>query len=197
MAVRVRHLWTDGRQTLFALCVRGMREGRGCRGCRGCRRTSFIGDAPRGLVATNQRCQAPPCASRRSGVDNGHNRNLSRARSRLRRSLLLLDAARALISPKLVWTQSPAFRKIVADVLRCAHEHSLSLMLICLTLAAVPAVAGVVYDDGPINGNVDAFIINFRLCGSATPLPFRAAPAYRNRSFLRSVVASWRRCSDG
>ncbi len=36
------------------------------------------------------------------------------------------------------------------------------LALVCLTLAAVPAMAqGTIYDNGPINGEVDAFTINF------------------------------------
>jgi len=36
---------------------------------------------------------------------------------------------------------------------------SLSLLALCLTLAAVPAAAQVVYNNGPINGNVDAWLI--------------------------------------
>jgi len=38
---------------------------------------------------------------------------------------------------------------------------SLSLLALCLTLAAVPAMADTVYDNGPINGNTDAWTINF------------------------------------
>jgi hypothetical protein len=37
----------------------------------------------------------------------------------------------------------------------------LSLLALCLTLAAVPAVAQTVYNNGPINGNVDAWEVNF------------------------------------
>ena len=36
-----------------------------------------------------------------------------------------------------------------------------SLTLICLSLFTLPAFAGTVYDDGPINGTVDAWTINF------------------------------------
>jgi len=36
-----------------------------------------------------------------------------------------------------------------------------SLILLCLALAAVPARAQLLYDDGPINGTVDAWTINF------------------------------------
>jgi hypothetical protein len=35
------------------------------------------------------------------------------------------------------------------------------LTLLCLALLAVPAVAGKLYDNGPINGTVDAWTINF------------------------------------
>jgi PEP-CTERM motif len=38
---------------------------------------------------------------------------------------------------------------------------SLSLLALCLTLAAVPAMAQTVYSNGAINGNVDAWTINF------------------------------------
>ncbi|MGA2369884.1 MAG: PEP-CTERM sorting domain-containing protein [Candidatus Korobacteraceae bacterium] len=37
---------------------------------------------------------------------------------------------------------------------------SLSLLALCLTLAALPAMAQTVYDNGPINGNTDAWVIN-------------------------------------
>ena len=36
-----------------------------------------------------------------------------------------------------------------------------SLTLLCLALVAIPAAAQVLYDDGPINGTVDAWTINF------------------------------------
>ncbi|MGB8886367.1 MAG: PEP-CTERM sorting domain-containing protein [Candidatus Korobacteraceae bacterium] len=40
--------------------------------------------------------------------------------------------------------------------------HIASLAVLCLTLAAVPALAqGNVYDNGPLNGEVDSFTINF------------------------------------
>jgi hypothetical protein len=39
--------------------------------------------------------------------------------------------------------------------------HVASLTLLCLTLAVLPAVAGNVYDNGPVNGQVDAWTINF------------------------------------
>jgi hypothetical protein len=44
---------------------------------------------------------------------------------------------------------------------------SLSLLALCLTLAAVPAVADV-YNNGPINGNIDAWTINFNFAISDT-----------------------------
>ena len=43
------------------------------------------------------------------------------------------------------------------------------LALVCLTLLAVPAMAqGTLYDNGPINGEVDAFTINFGFTVSDT-----------------------------
>jgi PEP-CTERM motif len=45
---------------------------------------------------------------------------------------------------------------------------SLSLLALCLTLAAVPAVAQTVYSNGPINGNTDAWTINFGFIVSDT-----------------------------
>ena len=36
-----------------------------------------------------------------------------------------------------------------------------SLTVLCLMLALVPASAQVIYDDGPINGTIDAWTINF------------------------------------
>ncbi len=46
---------------------------------------------------------------------------------------------------------------------------SLSLLALCLTLAAVPAMAqGTVYDNGPVNGQVDAWTINFGFSVSDT-----------------------------
>jgi len=38
---------------------------------------------------------------------------------------------------------------------------SLSLFVLCLTLTAVPATAQTLYDNGPVNGQVDAWTINF------------------------------------
>ena len=38
---------------------------------------------------------------------------------------------------------------------------SLSLVALCLTLAAIPAAAQTVYSNGPTNGNTDAWTINF------------------------------------
>jgi len=35
------------------------------------------------------------------------------------------------------------------------------LPVLCLLLAAIPALAGTIYDDGPINGTVDAWTLNF------------------------------------
>ena len=43
-----------------------------------------------------------------------------------------------------------------------------SLVLICLTLAAVPAVAQTIYSNGAINGNTDAWTINFGFAVSDT-----------------------------
>jgi hypothetical protein len=45
---------------------------------------------------------------------------------------------------------------------------SLSLLALCLTLAAVPAMAQTVYNNGPINGNTDAWTINFGFIVSDT-----------------------------
>lgn len=45
---------------------------------------------------------------------------------------------------------------------------SLSLLALCLTLAALPAVAQTVYDNGPVNGNTDAWTINFGFIVSDT-----------------------------
>jgi len=36
-----------------------------------------------------------------------------------------------------------------------------SFTLVCLTLAVIPGMAGNVYDNGPVNGQVDAWTINF------------------------------------
>ncbi len=47
----------------------------------------------------------------------------------------------------------------------------LSLFALCLTLAAVPAMAqcpGYCYDNGPVNGQVDAWTINFGFAVSDT-----------------------------
>jgi len=38
---------------------------------------------------------------------------------------------------------------------------SLSLLALCLMLAAVAAAAQDIYNNGPINGNTDAWTINF------------------------------------
>jgi PEP-CTERM motif len=45
---------------------------------------------------------------------------------------------------------------------------SLSLLALCLTLAAVPAMAQTVYSNGAINGNTDAWTINFGFVVSDT-----------------------------
>jgi hypothetical protein len=45
---------------------------------------------------------------------------------------------------------------------------SLSLLALCLTLAALPAMADNLYDNGPINGNTDAWTINFGFAVSDT-----------------------------
>ena len=42
------------------------------------------------------------------------------------------------------------------------------LLVACLTLTAAPAIAQTVYSNGPINGNVDAFTINFGFAVSDT-----------------------------
>jgi len=42
------------------------------------------------------------------------------------------------------------------------------LLALCLTLAAVPAAAQTVYDNGPINGNVNGWTINFGFSVSDT-----------------------------
>ena len=41
------------------------------------------------------------------------------------------------------------------------HVASLSLLALSLILAVVPAAAQGVYNNGPINGNTDAWTINF------------------------------------
>jgi archaellum component FlaF (FlaF/FlaG flagellin family) len=45
---------------------------------------------------------------------------------------------------------------------------TLSLLALCLTLAVVPAMAQTVYDNGPVNGNTDAWTINFGFVVSDT-----------------------------
>ncbi len=45
---------------------------------------------------------------------------------------------------------------------------ALSMLALCLILAAVPSVAGDLYDNGPINGNVDAWPVNTPYVGSDT-----------------------------
>jgi hypothetical protein len=45
---------------------------------------------------------------------------------------------------------------------------SLSLLTLCLTLSAVPTAAQVLYENGPINGNTDAWTINFGFVVSDT-----------------------------
>ena len=45
---------------------------------------------------------------------------------------------------------------------------TLSLLALCLMLAAVPAIAQTVYSNGPINGNVDGWAINFGFIVSDT-----------------------------
>ncbi len=45
---------------------------------------------------------------------------------------------------------------------------SLSLLALCLTLAAVPAMAQTVYSNGPTNGNTDAWTVNFGFIVSDT-----------------------------
>jgi hypothetical protein len=45
---------------------------------------------------------------------------------------------------------------------------SLSIVALCLVLAAVPAAAQTVYSNGPINGNTDAWTINFGFIVSDT-----------------------------
>ncbi len=45
---------------------------------------------------------------------------------------------------------------------------TLSLLALCLTLAAVPAMAQTVYSNGPINGNTDAWTVNFGFIVSDT-----------------------------
>jgi hypothetical protein len=47
---------------------------------------------------------------------------------------------------------------------------SLSLLALCLVLAAIPAMAqdSIVYDNGPVNGQVDAWTINFGFAVSDT-----------------------------
>ena len=51
-----------------------------------------------------------------------------------------------------------------------------SLSLLALTLAAVPAMAQTVYNNGPINGNTDAWTINFGFVVSDTFNVLTTAP---------------------
>ena len=44
----------------------------------------------------------------------------------------------------------------------------ISLILLCLTLSAVPTLAQTVYDNGPANGNTDAWTVNFGFVVSDT-----------------------------
>jgi hypothetical protein len=44
----------------------------------------------------------------------------------------------------------------------------LLLLVFCLILAAVPAIAQTVYSNGPINGNTDAWTFNFGFIVSDT-----------------------------
>src|SRR5271165_312157 len=46
--------------------------------------------------------------------------------------------------------------------------HIAALTILCLALAAIPASAQVLYDNGPINGTVDAWTINFGFVVSDT-----------------------------
>ena len=46
--------------------------------------------------------------------------------------------------------------------------HIASLTVLCLILAAVPAMAQTIYDNGPVNGQVDAWTINFGFAVSDT-----------------------------
>ena len=47
--------------------------------------------------------------------------------------------------------------------------HIALFTLLCLTLAAIPAMAqGISYDNGPVNGQVDAWTINFGFAVSDT-----------------------------
>ncbi len=45
---------------------------------------------------------------------------------------------------------------------------ALSLLALCLTLAPLPAMAADLYDNGPINGNTDAWIMNYGFAVSDT-----------------------------
>jgi len=47
-------------------------------------------------------------------------------------------------------------------------SHSASLTILCLALVAAPALAQVLYDDGPINGTTNAWVINFGFVVSDT-----------------------------
>jgi hypothetical protein len=63
--------------------------------------------------------------------------------------------------------------------------HVALFTLLCLTLAAIPAMAqGISYDNGPVNGQVDAWTINFGFAVSDT---FHIS----NSTFPISVLSFW------
>ena len=53
---------------------------------------------------------------------------------------------------------------------------SFTLLLAIAALLALPAAAQIVYENGPINGNTDAWTINFGFVVSRHASPYRLAP---------------------
>ncbi|MGA2370368.1 MAG: PEP-CTERM sorting domain-containing protein [Candidatus Korobacteraceae bacterium] len=63
------------------------------------------------------------------------------------------------------------------------RSSSLLLIAVCLMLAAVPAVAQTIYNNGPINGNTDAWTINFGFIVSDTFNVVNSATTITGASF--------------
>jgi PEP-CTERM motif len=78
----------------------------------------------------------------------------------------------------------PIFKKIGRGILPMKLRIAL-LTILCLALAVIPASAQVLYDDGPINGTVDAWTFNFGF----TPSDSFTVPA--NATVTGLVFGTW------